>query len=72
MDIRPGQIYRWRRLPANGNGFAQVVIAPVGDDARCLVAPAIEIEVAGKARVRIPVLIPPGLAMAVVKALSER
>ena len=72
LDIRPGQIYRWRRLLGNGNGFARVVIAPVGDDARCPGAPAIEIEFAGKARVRIPASIPAGLAAAVVKALSGR
>ena len=72
MDIRPGQIYRWRRLLESGNGFAQVVIAPVGDDTRCPAAPAIEIEFAGKARMRIPASIPAGLAAAVVKALSGR
>jgi len=72
MDIRPGQIYRWRRLLGSGNGFAQVVIAPMEDDARCPVAPAIEIEFAGKARVRIPASFPAGLAAAVVKALSGR
>ena len=72
MDIRPGQIYRWRRLLESGNGFAQVVIAPVGDDARCAGAPAIEIEFAGKARVRIAASVSAGLAAAVVKALSGR
>jgi len=34
--------------------------------------PAIEIEFAGKARLRIPASIPAGLAAAVVKALSGR
>ena len=34
--------------------------------------PAIDIEFAGKARVRIPASIPTGLAEAVVKALSGR
>jgi transposase len=72
MDIRPGQIYRWRQLLGNGDGFARVVIAPVGDDARRLGAPAIEIELAGQARVRIPASIPAGLAAAVVRALSGR
>jgi transposase len=71
-DICRGQIYRWRREIRAGNGFAQVLIAPVGDGAGCPVAPAIEIEFAGKARVRIPASIPSGLAAAVVKPLSGR
>ena len=55
-----------------GDGFAQVLIAPVGDGAGCPATPAIEIEFAGKARMRIPASIPTGLAAAVVKALSGR
>jgi transposase len=69
-EICPGQIYRWRQEIGVGHGFAQVLIAPVGDGAECPAAPAIEIEFAGKARVRIPASIPTGLAAAVVKALS--
>ena len=68
-EIGPGQIYRWRR---ERNGFAQVLIAPAGDDAGCPAAPAIEIEFAGKACMRIPASIPARLAAAVVKALSGR
>ena len=71
-EIGTGQIYRWRRQIEAGQGFAQVVLAPVGDDTRCTAAPAIEIEFAGKARMRIPASIPAGLAAAVVKALSGR
>ena len=71
-EIGTGQIYRWRRELGAGKDFAQVVIAPVGDDARCPAAAAIEIEVAGKARMRIPSSIPAGLAAAVVKALVGR
>ena len=37
----------WRRQIGAGNGFAQVVIAPVVD-AKCPMAPAIEIEFAGE------------------------
>jgi transposase len=70
-EICPGQIYRWREIGV-GNGFAQVLIAPVRDGAGCPATPAIEIEFAGKARVRIPASIPTGLAAAVVKALSGR
>ena len=40
------------------------------DDYRA--APAIELEFTGKVRVRIPVLVAPELAAAVVKALSRR
>ena len=69
-EIGPGQIYRWRREFGVGNGFAPVLIAPAGDDAGC--PPAIEIEFAGKARMRVPASIPAGLAVAVVKALSGR
>jgi transposase len=47
-EICPNQIYRWRREIGVGNGFAQVLIAPVGDGAGCPAAPAIEIEFAGK------------------------
>src|SRR5258708_37540181 len=61
-EICPGQIYRWRREGRGGNGFAQVVIAPVGGGAGCPSAPAIGIEVAGKARARIPASLPDGLA----------
>ena len=71
-DICPGQIYRWRREIKVGSGFAPVLIAPAGDGAECPAAPAIELEFAGKARLRIPASIPPGLAAAVVKALSGR
>jgi transposase len=67
-----GQIYRWRRELGVGRGFARVLLAPVGDDAGCPAAAAIEIEFAGKARLRIPASIPAGLAAAVVKALSGR
>ena len=71
-DICPGQIYRWRREVRVGSGFAQVLIALAGDSAGCPAALAIEIEFAGKARLRIPASIPTGLAAAVVKALSGR
>jgi transposase len=77
-EVSPGQIYRWRQeLRAAASGFAQVLIAssesrnPAAQEARCS-ASAIEIEFAGKARVRIPGSIPADLASAVVKALARR
>ena len=77
-DIHPSQLYRWRQeLRAVADGFAQVLIAPpetaatVAGGAVCG-EPAIEVEFAGKARVRIPASVPAGLAAAVVKALVRR
>ena len=39
-EICPGQIYRWRQEIGVGHGFAQVLIAPVGDGAGCPATPA--------------------------------
>jgi len=77
-DVGPGQIYRWRKeLRAVADGFAPVLIAPPDPAAAAAVRPAcdepaIEVEFAGKARVRIPGSVPAELATAVVKALSRR
>jgi transposase len=79
-EIVPAQIYRWRQeLRDRSDGFARILIAPAGEaappaagDANCCAAPAIEVEFAGKARVRIPASIPASLAAAVVKALARR
>jgi transposase len=77
-DISSGQIYRWRQeLRAKPvSGFAPVLIATespaTNTEDDCRAAPAIELEFTGKVRVRIPVLVPPELAAAVVKALSRR
>ena len=77
-EVSPGQIYRWRQeLRAAAAGFAQVLIAPVESpdqathQARCSES-AIEVEFAGRARVRIPGSIPAELAAAIVKALARR
>jgi transposase len=78
-DVGAGQIYRWRReLGAVRDGFARVLIAaPEVADAAAeepgfAVEPAIEVEFAGKVRVRIPGSVSAELAAAVVKALSRR
>jgi transposase len=77
-DISSGQIYRWRQeLRATPvSGFAPVLIATespaTNTEDCCQAASAIELEFTGKARVRIPVSVPPELAAAVVKALSRR
>jgi transposase len=72
-DVYPGQLYRWRQeLGGGAAGFAAVVVTA---DADCgpSIAPrageAIEIEFGGMARLRIPPSTPPGLAVAVVRAL---
>jgi transposase len=73
-DVRSSLIYRWRRdLRAAANGFAQVLVAPAGDGVTPPPPiPAIEIDLAGKARVRIPASVSPALAAAVVEALARR
>ena len=78
-DIGAGQIYRWRKkLRPVAEGFAPVLIAPPDTAADAAAGgagcgePAIEVEFAGKARVRIPGSVPAELAAAVVKALSRR
>ena len=77
-EVSPGQIYRWRQeLRATASGFAQVLIAACEDldqgtrEPGCG-EPAIEVEFAGKMRLRIPGSIPADLASAVVKALARR
>ena len=73
-DVTSSLIYRWRRdLRAAANGFAQVLVAPAGDGVTAAPPmPAIEIELAGNARVRIPASVSPALAAAVVEALARR
>jgi transposase len=73
-DVTPSLIYRWRRdLRAAANGFAQVLVAPAGDGVTAPPPmPAIEIELAGNTRVRIPASVSPALAAAVVEALARR
>jgi transposase len=73
VDVTPSLIYRWRRdLRAAANGFAQVLVAPAGDGVAAPAVPAIDIELPGHARVRIPASVPPALAAAVVEALARR
>jgi transposase len=73
-EVTSSLIYRWRRdLRAAANGFAQVLVAPAGDAVTAPPPmPAIEIDLAGNARVRIPASVSPVLAAAVVEALVRR
>ncbi len=73
-EVCPGQIYRWRQeLGSGGRGFAEVVVARAEESGAENMAlpttPAIEVEFADMARLRIPASMPPDLAAAVVKAL---
>jgi len=49
-----------------------VLVAPAGDGVAVPPVPAIEIEFAGNARMRIPASVSPALAAAVVAALARR
>jgi transposase len=73
-DVTSSLIYRWRRdLRAAANGFARVLVAPAGDGiAAPPPVPAIELELAGNARIRIPASVSPALAAAVVAAVARR
>jgi len=72
-DVTPSLIYRWRRdLLAAANGFAQVLVAPVGERFEPAMPPVIEIDFGGSMRARIPAAAPPALAAAVVEALARR
>ena len=78
-DVCPGQIHRWRQeLRAVADGFAQVLIAPPETMAATAAGGAvcrestIEVEFAGRARVRTPGSVPAELAAAVVTALARR
>lgn len=71
-DVATSLIYKWRRtVRARETGFAEIVVAP--DEPVAVSRPAtppavIELEVAGKVRLRIPLTTPPTLAAAMVKA----
>ncbi|TIM04506.1 transposase [Mesorhizobium sp.] len=73
-DVATSLIYKWRRaVRARETGFAEVVVAP--DETVAVSRPAafpavIELEIAGKVRLRIPLSTPPTLAAAMVKALG--
>jgi transposase len=80
-DISTGQIYRWRQemRTATAAGFTPVLIASAESPAAATEdgptsggEAAIEVEFAGKVRVRIPGSVPAALAAAVIKALSRR
>lgn len=73
-DVATSLIYKWRRMVrARETGFAEVVV--VADEPVTASVPAappavIELEIAGKARLRIPLTTSPTLAAAMVNALG--
>ncbi|TIU42752.1 transposase [Mesorhizobium sp.] len=72
-DVATSLIYKWRRtMRARETGFAEVVVVPDEPVAASRPAPpaVIELEIAGKVRLRIPLTTPPTLAAAMVKALG--
>lgn len=73
-DVAASLIYKWRRtLRARETGFAEVVVVPcepVGGSVPAALPAAIELEITGRVRLRIPLTTPPKLAAATVKALG--
>ncbi|RUU14283.1 transposase [Mesorhizobium sp. USDA-HM6] len=72
-DVATSLIYKWRRtMRARETGFAEVVVPDEPVAASRPVAPpaVIELEIAGKMRLRVPLTTPPTLAAAMVKALG--
>ncbi len=70
-DINSGQIYRWRReLRAEPAGFAEVVISSA--EPSDISASLIDVALRDGSRIQIPVLTPPDLAAAVIRALVRR
>ncbi|MER9851987.1 transposase, partial [Mesorhizobium sp. M0106] len=57
-DVATSLIYKWRRtLRARETGFAEVVVVP--DEVPAAPPAVIELEIAGKVRLRIPLTTPP-------------
>lgn len=70
-DVRPGQIYRWRRqLEQAGHGFARVQVQPDPDPAPVAVAGTAIIVEFERAIVRIPAGASPVLAAAVLRSVK--
>jgi transposase len=77
-EVGADQIYRWRQQFARSDSFAQVLIGPsevpspnAAHNETCA-EPVIEVEFAGKTRVRIPASIPVPLAASIIKMLARR
>ena len=72
-DVSSGQIYRWRHeLRPSSSGFAEVVVSPGLPAVPDLSAAVIEVAAGDGSRVRLPALVSPALATAIIKALVGR
>ncbi len=74
LGISTGLLYTWRKKLWKGSthGFAQVMAVAEPSPARpCEKEPVIEIEING-CHVKIPAMMPPALAAAVISALVQR
>ena len=74
-DVATSLIYKWRRavLAAEpGPAFTEMVVVPTVPAVAPVSAAAVEIEIGGKVRLRLPTTTPPALAAALVKALGAR
>jgi transposase len=73
-DVATSLIYKWRStMRARETGFTEVIVvpdAPVAASVPAASSAVIELEIAGKGRLRIPLTTPPTLAAAIVKALG--
>ena len=70
-DLRPGQIYRWRRdLAGSAPGFVEATISPCEHPATDGPAPAITVE-DGRTTVRITADAPTALVTAVLRSLRR-
>src|SRR5687768_14066988 len=69
FDVSPSLIYRWRREARAAEGF---VLVAASEPVPAAGPPAVELEIAGNARLRIPASTPPALAAAIVGALAKR
>ncbi len=73
LDVRPGQIYRWRNeLRSDVAGFSEVVVASEPSERPTAGLPALEIELGRDIRVRIAATAPKELASAIIKVLVAR
>jgi transposase len=72
-DLHSGQLYRWKReLGEEAVGFSRVVVAPGASAVTERREEVIEVMVGNDRRARIPALMSPALAAAVIRALVRR
>ena len=73
LDVRRGQIYRWRNeLRSTAAGFTEVVVASEPNERPMASLPALEIELGRDIRVHIAATAPEELASAIIEALVTR